>query len=66
MSDTISPTTANPVEADVREDLAIFQTWYPHDDPMILPAVHGGRLLQLGDRIHSEIESIGSMDVTMK
>jgi 2,4-didehydro-3-deoxy-L-rhamnonate hydrolase len=29
-------------------------------------AVHGGRFLQPGDRIHAEIESIGSMEVTMK
>jgi 2,4-didehydro-3-deoxy-L-rhamnonate hydrolase len=29
-------------------------------------AVHGDRFLQPGDRIHAEIEGIGSMDVTMK
>ena len=28
--------------------------------------VHGGRFLKPGDRIHAEIESIGSMDVMMK
>jgi 2-keto-4-pentenoate hydratase/2-oxohepta-3-ene-1,7-dioic acid hydratase in catechol pathway len=29
-------------------------------------AVRGGRFLQHSDRIHAEIKSIGSMDVTMK
>jgi 2,4-didehydro-3-deoxy-L-rhamnonate hydrolase len=29
-------------------------------------AVHGDRFLQPGDRIHAEIESIGSMNITMK
>jgi 2,4-didehydro-3-deoxy-L-rhamnonate hydrolase len=28
--------------------------------------VHSDRFLQPGDHIHAEIESIGSMDVTMK
>lgn len=28
--------------------------------------LHGDQFLQPGDRIHTEIESIGSVDVTMK
>lgn len=28
--------------------------------------VHGGRFLKPGDRIHAEIETIGSLDVTMR